>query len=377
MCHKTINIGRMAAAALMLLVAVGGMAQGVSRSTGKRERKTDDGPQVTQRMQQRFDDSQQTVSDADRAWMRVIYRNIDLNNDVNAPFYFPEEPVDGQLSLFRTIMQLLADNRLAAYEYLDGRELFTDQNRINVREMLDRYHIYYQQAKGSTDKNPKFTIDESDVPANEVLSYFMVERWEYDTRTNRLRPTVEAICPVLHRAGDFGGEPLKFPMFWVKYSDLRPYLAQQMVFLSDDNNLPTCSLDDFFTMTKYKGEIYKTRNLRNKSMAQLYPDTADRRRAADSIQAQLDNFEQRLWVPDREEVIARSARKSAKANVAQETTETNEAAAAEASPAADEQPRRTTRRGSSAKASKPKAAKAPKSSSSSSSATRSVRRSRR
>lgn len=366
------HITRYIALALTLLTCMGAAAQGVTRTGGKRERKSDDGPQVTQRMQQRYDDSENAVSDADRAWMRVIYRNIDLNNDVNAPLYFPEEPVDGQLSLFRIIMQLLADNKLTVYEYLDGREIFSDQYRVNVRDLLDRYHIYYQQAKGSTEKNPKFTIDESDVPANEVLSYFMVERWDYDTRSNRLRPTVEAICPVLHRAGDFGGEPLKFPMFWVKYSDLRPYLAQQMVFLSDDNNLPTCSLDDFFTLTKYKGEIYKTRNLRNKSMAQLYPDTADRRRAADSIQAQLDNFEKRLWVPDREEVLARAG-KTKQATAAAEPEPDKVQAAPEAE-AAEQQPRRSTRRGSSAKVSKPKASKAPKSSGSS--ATRSVRRRR-
>ena len=49
-------------------------------------------------------------------------------------------------------MQLLADNKVSAYEYLDGREIFTDQYKINVRDMLDRFHIYYQPAKGSTDK---------------------------------------------------------------------------------------------------------------------------------------------------------------------------------------------------------------------------------
>ena len=78
-----------------------------------------------------------------------------------------------------------------------------------------------------------------------MLSYYLIERWEYDTRTNRVRPYVEAICPVLHRSGDFGGEALKYPMFWIKFSDVRPWLSQQMIFLSDDNNLPTCSIDRF------------------------------------------------------------------------------------------------------------------------------------
>ena len=150
------------------------------------------------------------------------------------------------------------------------------------------------------------------MPANEVLSYYVIERWEFDTRSNSLRPHIEAICPVLHRSGDFGGEPIRYPMFWIKFSDIRPWLAQQQIFTSDDNNLPTCNYDDYFNLTMYDGEIYKTRNLKNRSMLQIYPDDDSRKRAQDSIQATLDNFDKKLWVPSREEVIAaREAREAA------------------------------------------------------------------
>ncbi len=155
-------------------------------------------------------------------------------------------------------------------------------------------------------------IEESDVPANEVLSYYVIERWEFDTRSNSLKPRIEAICPVLHRSGDFGGEAIRYPMFWLKFADIRPLLAQQEIFTSDDNNLPTSNYDDFFNLTMYDGEIYKTRNLKNKSMVQLYPDDDARKHAQDSIQASLDNFDKKLWVPSREEVIAaREAREAA------------------------------------------------------------------
>jgi gliding motility associated protien GldN len=207
------------------------------------------------------------------------------------------------------MMKLLANNQIPAYEYLDGREIFTDQYRIKVKDMLDRFHILYTDAKGSTEKNPKFDIDESDVPTNEVLSYYILERWQFDSRSNRLVTIVDAICPVLHRSGDFGGEAVRYPMFWVKMESLRPYLAQQYIFIDDDNNLPSHTYDDFFTMNMYKGDIYKTRNLRNKSMMQLYPDPDDLKRAQDSIQNRLDNFEKKLWVPSREELAkAKEAR---------------------------------------------------------------------
>lgn len=271
-------------------------------------------PGVTPRMQQRLSGGS-TASDADLMWMRVIYRDLPLlDNAKNTPLYFPEEVIDGQENLFRIIMRLLAEGKIPAYEYLDGKEIFTDQYRLKVRDMLDRFHVLYTDAKGSTEKNPRYTIEEADVPANEVLSYYLLEKWEFDSRTNKTRCTVEAICPVLHRSDDFGGEAVRYPMFWVKMTDLRPYLAQQYIFIDDDNNLPKYTYADFFNMNMYDGDIYKTRNLTNKSMMQLFPDPDDRKRAQDSIQNRLETFDKNIWVPSREEVIAaREAREAAEA----------------------------------------------------------------
>ncbi|MCM1517781.1 MAG: gliding motility protein GldN [Pseudoflavonifractor sp.] len=292
----------------------------VRRRTGDDRNKTQQSQAgVTERMQQFYE--QQPLSDADLSWMRVIYRELDLNDMKNAPLYFPEEPTEDGVSLFRIIMKLLANNEVAAYEYLDGREVFTDEYRIKVRDMLDRFHVLYSDAKGSTEKNPKFVIEESDVPANEVLSYYILERWEMDSRSNRMKTRVEAICPVLHRSGDFGGEAVKYPMFWIKFDALRPYLAQQYIFVDDDNNLAKYTYDDFFQLSMYEGDIYKTRNLRNKSMMQLYPDPDDRKRAQDSIQNRLTTFEKKMWVPTREEIIAaREAREQAEALAAGDST---------------------------------------------------------
>ena len=334
-------------------------------------------PQVTQRQQAFYEDAGENITDADRQWMRIIYRQLDLDKDKNAPLYFPEENIDGQENLFRIIMRLLANNQIHAYEYLDGREIFTEQYQVKVRDLLDRFHIIYTDAKGSTDRNPRFTIQEADVPTNEVLSYYIIERWEFDTRNNRMRTIVEAICPVLHRSGDFGGEAVKYPMFWIKFADLRPWLAQQHIFTSDDNNLPTCTYDDYFALNMYEGEIYKTRNLKNKSLMQLYPDPEEMTKAQDSIQRRLDSFEAKLWVPDREEIIAqKGSGKSKKGNAEAVAADNTEAAnGAEAVSNAEEkqekQPKRSTKRSSKrSKSSSVKESKASKSAS----ATRSVRR---
>lgn len=388
------------AIAVMAATALSAVAQDQSSSSSvvRRRDGNDRGKgknvneKVTQRMQSHFEEV--PVSDADMQWMRVIYRQLDLTKDANAPLYFPDEAIDGQESLFRIIMRLLANDQIAAYEYLDGREIFTDQYKIKVKDMLDRFHVIYTDAKGSTERHPKFAIDDSDVPANEVLSYYIVQRYEFDRRTNKMRSRIEAICPVLHRAGDFGGEPMKYPMFWLKFDDLRPFLTTQTVFLSDDNNLPTCTYDDYFQLGLYEGDIYKTRNLRNQSLMQQFPDPDDLKRAQDSIQHRIDSFENNLWVPSLEEIAqAREAREKAEAEkeakeAGKETSTDDSSTKVDTDDEADKPVRSTrTGRGSKSKRStakeekkpktpKVKRAKAPKSSGSSN-ATRSVRNRRR
>lgn len=249
---------------------------------------------------------------ANVAWMRVVYKELDLDKDKNATLYYPEDVIDGQENLFRIMLNLVASGQLPAYEYLDGREVFTPEFQVNVPELFDRFHIPYQEAKGSTQRNPKYEVDEMDVPANEVLSYYILEKWEFDSRKNRTVATVQAICPVLHRGGEFGDETLRYPMFWVPMQALQPHLVNTAIFIDDFDNNPRYSLNDYFTMNMYDGEIYKTRNVRNKSMMQLYPDEDQRKHAADSIQNSLRGFDKGLWVPSREEVLAARAAKEEK-----------------------------------------------------------------
>ena len=290
-----------------IFLSLGALAQ-VENAGGVRKRSERDKQEtqnnankVTDRMQGFFETKE--PHDADLSYMRQIYRQIDLTKDANTPLYFPEDVIDGQENLFRIILRLVVDGQVPAYEYLDGREVFTDQYKINVGDMLERFDIYAQEAKGSTEKNPKYFIEEADVPTGQVMNYYVLEKWEFDRRSNRMKTRVEAICPVLNRYGDFGGDA-KYPMFWVKFDALRPYLAQQYIFLSDDNNLPQYSLDDYFNMGMYEGDIYKTRNLRNLSMAQMFPDEDDLKRAQDSIDNRLRSFGKDLWVPTREEYLA-------------------------------------------------------------------------
>ena len=201
-----------------------------------------------------------------------------------------------------------------------------------------------------------------------------------------MRSRVDALCPVLHRMDEYGGI-LKFPMFWVKLNDIRPYIAQQFVFTDDDNNLMRYNLDDFFKLKMYSGDIYKVKNMQNKSLMQLYPDSVSLAHARDSIEERLHRFDKNLWAPSRQELQAQAeAKRKLEAEKNGETLEEGDAqAGADKDANKDEEKKsvRSTKRGnkndkgSSKKQQAKKKQQKSKEVKSSQSATRSVRNRKR
>ena len=346
---------------LIIVLLIVGMAfqagAQVTRRSGNDTRKKDKnegGVAITDRQQSFYE--VKAPSDADLQWMKVIIRSLDLTKGKNASLLYPEMPNEDGENLYFIIMRLLAKNQISAYEWLPGGSpVFTEEYKAKMDVIFDRFYIYYTEAKGSTPKNPIYDFEAADIRGNEVLSYYILEKWEFDTRSNRMNTRVEAICPVMHQTDEYSGVAQPHPMFWVKLNDIRPYLAQQYIFTDDDNNLARYSIDDFFKLNMYEGEIIKTKNLRDKSLRELFPEEVAYRNAQDSIEQRLRSFNQDLWVPSLEVLQARAeAEEKARAEAEGEVTEGEEGSGevegeAGGQEAEEKAVTRTTKRGSKSK----------------------------
>ena len=167
--------------------------------------------QMTRRAQLMFPTTIDMPEDV--VWRRDIYREIDLMKDANAGLYYPVEPIGRQLNLFTYVFKLALNGYIPVYEYrLDGNEAFTDSAKVQMKTVLDNYHIFYEESNG------KVRVDNSDIPSAEVKSYYLKESAYFDQANSSFHRKVIAICPVMTRDDDFGGEPSKYPLFWVKYS---------------------------------------------------------------------------------------------------------------------------------------------------------------
>ena len=300
----------------------------------------------------------------DVVWRRDIYREIDLNQNANGGLYYPVEPMDKQLNLFTYVFKLALNGYVPVYEYrLDGNESFTDSARVKMKTILDNFHIYYEEKDG------KIRVDNSDIPSAEVKLYYLKESAYYDQANSTFHRKVLALCPVMLREDDFGGEAAKYPLFWVKYSDLAPYLSRQTVMTSNLNNAATMSMEDYFTLNRYEGKIYKTNNMLGKTLAQYCQTDSAMMKEQQRIEGELKAFE--------EKIFGDKQRKDSLDSISRLTTADLKAARKASKRKKVSSDAEVTKQKSSSSSRRTKAAKAPKSSASSSGTSRmSVRRQR-
>ena len=229
----------------------------------------------------------------DVVWRRDIYREINLNDEANSGLYYPVQPQGKQMNLFTYIFKLAQNGYIPVYEYSianDGNDDFSDASKVDLKTVLDNYHIFYEEADG------KLKIDNSDIPSQEVTKYFLKESAYYDQSNATFHIKPLALCPVMLREDDFGGEATQYPLFWVKYSDLEPYLSRQTIMTSNVNNAAVMSMDDYFTLNKYQGKIYKTNNMLGKTLAQIAGgDSTKYTKEQQRIEAELEAFKNNIF----------------------------------------------------------------------------------
>lgn len=260
----------------------------VTNSNAAAQRGQNSAEQKTDRASLMFPTSDEMPEDV--VWRRDIYRQLDLMADKNAPLYYPVEPNDRQVNLFTYLFRLFLTKRIPVYTYkLDGNESFAEKDRVtDVKEILDRYYIYYEEKDG------KFVVADNDVPSAQVTRYYIKESSYFDQRTGTYKAKVTALCPVLIEDDGFGAMSAPKPLFWINYDDVAPYLSRLPIMASNLNNVSNMTADDFFTMNRYEGKIYKTANMQGRVLANE-TDTTKMEAEQKKIEKELVEFEEGIW----------------------------------------------------------------------------------
>jgi gliding motility associated protien GldN len=194
------------------------------------------------------------------------------------------------MNLFTYLFKLVLQGQIKAYKYnIDGNESFEPDNQLKPLSLLDDYHIYYERKDG------RLHLDNSDIPSREVKAYYIKESSYFDQNSATFHTKVIALCPIMLRDDDFGDGVARYPLFWVKYDDIAPFLTKQTIMTSDINNAATMSMDDYFVKNMYRGKIYKTNNMLGQTLAQYCPTDSAMAKEQKRIEAELKAFEENIW----------------------------------------------------------------------------------
>lgn len=243
----------------------------------------------------------------DVVWARIVYRMIDVRDMQNSPLYFPMRPSKDQKSLFKLMIDAVVEG-IPVYRR-NAREIrpdFTDMVLnsdlpfiFSYDEENDKYLILYDSITNSV----SFENENYQVYIREQFRFLIQEVIYFDKHLSRFHSKIIAIAPVkiprdVARVAqpmiDEEGENFvpvttrnrqdsraatdnklkrdeanllnilrESVVCWFLYSDLRPYLAKQMI-SQMANSAYRLSYDDFFTNKQYKDYLIGDNNMLNK-----------------------------------------------------------------------------------------------------------------
>ena len=226
-------------------------------------------------------------------WLRIIYRELDMLKEKNAPLYYPTTPVRGEGNLFSTIFKLAVEGWIPIYENpISGNEVFDDDHILNIKkDLLDRFEIMYETVRNQGGES--YIINENDIPSALVKAFLVKEAWYFDQNNSVYDVKILALCPLFELYSDFGADQ-RSGMFWVLYEDIRPYISNRPIMISNINNARTYTIDDYFRRRMYEGDIIKAENLMNLPIA-AYCEPEEIPIEQQRIEGELVAFEKALW----------------------------------------------------------------------------------
>ena len=244
----------------------------------------------------------------------TIWRTIDLREKINHPLYFPIT----QKGTWRSLAQVILDaidikspdnpNALPVYNEDECTERKTTAGVISGMSEAKTTPIYDPETNEEigTSSYDDFYGPEA------ILSYRLKEVWFFDRQRSTLQTIILYVSPMIDKVKDNSQEDMgelmdddmdnvgatvtQGRLGYIRYNDLRPYLAKQEVF-NPRNSAQKMSLDDLLTHKRiFSSRIIARENVYgNREIQEYFTNPRDQVLESDRISAEIRQFEHDLW----------------------------------------------------------------------------------
>ncbi|MCE3228909.1 MAG: hypothetical protein K0S32_3460 [Bacteroidetes bacterium] len=228
------------------------------------------------------------LREADAAFEKRIWRDIDMREKFNQPLYYPLEINPCRQSLFQVLSQNILKGNITAFADEDFQVPY---NKIDIRNKLvsrDSIDQIFITAEGDEKPVKILVMDSTDI-YRRVLKYRLKEDWFFDRQKSTLEVRVVGLA-----AYEWVEDKEAFrELFWVYFPECRPYLAANDVY-NVKSDSERRSMDDIFWKRMFSSVVIKESNVYDRYVNE-YQKGIDALVESEKIKMDLFKWEHDLW----------------------------------------------------------------------------------
>jgi gliding motility associated protien GldN len=233
-----------------------------------------------------------SIREADVAYSKRIWREIDLREKMNAYLISPKA------RLIDVLMTAIANGELTAYDATADPNVDPDGDSFArpLTPQQARNAMVDSSAVDDIDKNTGEKIGShmvaGDFVGDSVVKFRLKEDWIFDRQRSVLEPRIIGLAP-MKKVKIPGQEDRYQPAFWIYFPDARQILANKEV-VNKNSDATDLSFDDVFMKRIFTSYIVKASNDKDESIKD-YAQGIDKLYESERIKKKLMDYELDLW----------------------------------------------------------------------------------
>jgi len=248
------------------------------------------------------------VHDRDVLMGKTIWEEIDLDERINFPLYYPVDTAfvgKDRRSLFQVLLNGIKAGKITEVygdDYFNAKKSLKDMTStfkfIDTTDAgIEEFNTDLEGYRSGAKVLDKQYINETELDASDISGYRIKGFWYFDKRQSELKYRLLAICPIAVEARDKAkGNIDTIELFWVYFPAIRDVLHQAKAF-NDKNSAMPISFDHLMNSRRFNGVIYKEENVYgDRTIDKYMKDNAQMQLLeSERVKEKIRSFEQDMW----------------------------------------------------------------------------------